>query len=81
MTTDFTTSNILKHANWALGDLDLGSVLLSKEIVDRMGGFIAALPPQATAMDAHNADWLFTEKALKVGALATVVKKLLFFHN
>lgn len=81
VTTDFTTSNILKDANWALGDLDLGSVLLSKEIIDKIGGFVAALPPQATAMDAHNADWLFTEKALQVGASATVVKKLLFFHN
>ena len=81
VTTDFTTSNILKHAKWALGDLDLGSVLLSKEIINKIGGFIAALPPQATAMDAHNADWLFTEKALKMGALAKVVKKLLFFHN
>ena len=51
------------------------------EIVKKVGGFIAALPPGAGAEDAHNTDWLFTEKALKLGALATVVNRLLYFHN
>ena len=81
VTTDFTTSGFYNPAEWLLTRVDLGSVLFSKEIVGKVGGFIAALPPQARAMDAHNADWLFTEKAIAMGGLATVVKKLLFFHN
>lgn len=81
VTTDFTTGGYHIPAELVLGGLDLGSVLFSKEIVGKVGGFIAALPPKARAMDAHNADWLFTEKAMTMGGLATVVKKLLFFHN
>ena len=61
--------------------VDLGGVLFSKEIAGKVGGFIAALSPHARAMDAHNADWLFAEKALEMGGVATVVKRLLFFHN
>ena len=79
--TDFTTSGILLNAEWQLGSLDLGSIMLSKEIVAKVGGFIAALPPGAGAEEAHNADWLFTKKALEIGADATIVSKLLFFHN
>jgi len=56
-------------------------VLFSKEIVAKAGWFIPALPANARAMNAHNADWWFTEKAMTKGGLATVVKKLLFFHN
>ena len=78
VTTDFTTTGLHIPANFVLGRLDLGSVLFSKEIVGKVG---AALPPKARALDAHNADWLFTEKAMTMGGLATVVKKLLFFHN
>ena len=81
VTTDFTTSGCYIPATFMLGGLDLGGVLFSKEIVGKVGGFIASLPPEARAMDAHNADWLFTEKAMTMGGLATVVKKLLFFHN
>jgi len=81
VTTDFTTSGYRISARYMLGRLDLGSVLFSKEIVGKVGGFIAALPPEARALDAHNADWLFTEKAMTMNGLATVVNKLLFFHN
>ena len=81
VTTDFTTNGFYNSAELVLGRIDLGSVLFSKEIVGKVGGFIAALPPKARAMDAHNADWLFTEKAMTMGGLATVVNKLLFFHN
>lgn len=78
VTTRFTTDGSVVHAAWKLGYVDLGSVLLSKQIVTKFGGFIAVWPP---AVDAHNADYLFMQNALDRGALATVVDKLLFFHN
>lgn len=81
VTTDFTTSGIFLPAEWKLGSLDLGSILLSKEIVGKLGGFIEALPRGSGPEDAHNADWLFTKKALAMGATAKVVNRLLFFHN
>jgi len=81
VTTDFTTNGFYISAELKLGRLDLGGMLFSKEIVSKVGGFIAALPAKPRAIDAHNADWLFAEKAMIIGALAMVVKKLLFFHN
>jgi len=81
VTCDFTTSGFLVHTGWELGKIDLGGVLLSKQIVAKVGGFIAAMPPGAGAEEAHNADFHFVRRALSLGALTTVVDRLLFFHN
>jgi len=81
VTCDFTTSGLLVHAGWELGKIDLGGVLLSKQIVAKVSGFIAAMPPGAGAEEAHNADFHFVRRALSLGALATVVDRLLYFHN
>jgi len=81
MTTDFTIYGFYSSGELVFGKIDLGGVLFSKEIVAKVGGFIQALPANARAMNAHNADRWFTEKAMTKGGLATVVNKLLFFHN
>jgi hypothetical protein len=78
---DLTTSGYYIQAALELGKIDLGGVLLSKQIVAKVGGFIGAMPPQGGAEEAHNADFHFCQKALSLGARATVVERLLFFHN
>lgn len=79
--TDFTTNGYTVKATFARGGIDLGSVLLSKAIVAKVGGFVPALPPGARGLEAHDADWWFVKKALEVGGKGRVVHELLFFHN
>jgi hypothetical protein len=80
--TDFAHEGDMKVGELELGDLDLGGVLFRKSVL--RGGqhtFLSSLPPGATAMEVHNADFWFAKKAVQDGASFTVVHKLLFYHH
>ena len=84
---DLVTTDFVDHgermvaADWRWGEVDLGGVLASREVVMKTGGFIASLPPGAGPQETHDNDYWFVHRGLDLGATTAVVHKLLFFHN
>ena len=84
---DLVTTDFVDHgermvvADWRWGEVDLGGVLASREVVMKTGGFIASLPPEAGPQETHDNDYWFVHRGLDLGATTAVVHKLLFFHN
>ena len=66
-----------------LGALDLGAVLMKKEVL-RHGtkSFLSSLPPQARAREVHDADYWFVQDAVDRGMTYTILtNRTLMYHH
>jgi hypothetical protein len=72
----------LMVADWQLAKLDLGGIVFSKAILQKVGGFIAALPQENCGpAHTHDNDYYFVMKALELGVTNSKVPLYLFSHN
>ncbi len=85
---DIVTTNFIHRgkwfivSDWELGKLDLGGIVFSKAILQRVGGFIAALPQQDCGpANTHDNDYHFAMKALELGATNSKVELYALSHN
>lgn len=69
-------------SDWELAKLDLGGIVFSKHILQKIGGFIAALPQKGCGpAHTHDNDYHFVMKALELGVTHSKVPLYVFSHN
>jgi hypothetical protein len=84
---DIVTSHFIDHgtlaipSQWRRGYVDLGGVIFTKGVLEKVGGFVASLPKDAGPQESHDNDYWFFNRALEIGARATILPTYLFSHN
>lgn len=80
--TDFGHDRHFVRGMVGRGGLDLGGVLFRKSVL--RGGahtFLRGLPDTARALEAHDADFWFVQRAIDQGCSSAILHKLLFYHH
>lgn len=84
---DLVASNFIDRevlpivAEMRKGYMDLGGILFSKRVLEKVGGFINALPENSGAQEVHDNDYWFVNKTVEAQFSTAFVPYFIFSHN